>query len=262
MAEISADLDAAAEQLYAELPGGFIAARDARVKQARSDGDRDLAGQIKALRRPNVAAWLVNLLARADGGLDELVDLAARLREAQSRLDGAAMKTLGQERGQVVGELTQRAVTLAGEADPAYKDSVPIREQVTATLGAAVADPAAELAVRSGRLVNPLSYAGFGEVDLTDAVATPLRSVPQPEEPTPTPAPTPTPTKDAEPQEKEQPEPQVDEKALAKARAELTKAESRLEVAEEAFAQARSRRHQARLAVEQARLAVEEIEDA
>ena len=39
---------------------------------------------------------------------------------------------------------------------------------------AAVADPAAAQAVASGRLTKTLAYAGFGEVDLTAATATPL----------------------------------------------------------------------------------------
>ncbi|WP_052590203.1 hypothetical protein [Luteipulveratus mongoliensis] len=257
MAEISEALDAVADELYAVLPGQFIAARDARVKQAKADGDKDLADQAKALRRPSVAAWLINVLARSDDGLTDLTDLSAQLREAQSKLDGAAMKTLGQQRNTVVAELTGRAVTLGAKADPAYKDSAPVRDQVTATLNAAVADPAAEQAVASGRLVSPLAYAGFGEVDLTDAVATPLRAVPAPVKggaarPSTTdeaPAPTPEP-------------PKVDEAALKKARKQLADAERRLEVAEEAFAQARSRRHQARLDVEKARLTLEDLEDA
>ncbi|MDE9364851.1 hypothetical protein PZ938_04475 [Luteipulveratus sp. YIM 133132] len=273
MAEISEDLDAVAEELYAVLPGDFVATRDARVKQARSDGDRELATQIKALRRPNVAAWLVNVLARSDGGLDDLTDLSTRLRDAQSRLDGAAMKALGQERGQVVTQLATRAATLGAEADPSYKDSAAAREQVVATLNAAVADPAAEQAVASGRLVNPLSYAGFGEVDLTDAVATPLRSVPEQSasrkaKPGATHGTARTrdateeSTEPAEVEPEAEPDAEVDEKALAAARQRLTAAERKLAVAEEAFAQARSRRHQARLEVEKARLEVEEIEDA
>jgi hypothetical protein len=53
--------------------------------------------------------------------------------------------------------------------------SAAIRDDVTATLEAATADPQLAAAVRSGRLVKPLRYAGFGEFpDLADVVATPL----------------------------------------------------------------------------------------
>jgi len=51
-----ADLAAAAEELYALSPGDFTAARDEKVAQARTAGDRDLARAIGALRRPVVSA--------------------------------------------------------------------------------------------------------------------------------------------------------------------------------------------------------------
>ena len=167
----------AAEELYAVLPAVFIATRDARAKEARSNGDEELYAQIKALRRPSAAAWLVNVLARSEEGFEQFSDLSRRLRDAQTNLDAPTMKELGQERTRVVAELVERAVALAKEADPQYRDTATVRDQVTSTLTAAVADPTAEAAVTSGRLVSPLSYAGFGEVDLTDAVATPLHVV-------------------------------------------------------------------------------------
>lgn len=241
----SAGLDGAADELYAVLPAEFVAARDARVKDARSASDIELAGQIKALRRPSAAAWLVNLLARSDEGFDELSDLSQRLRSAQTNLDAPTMKELGQERSRVVTALVERAVTLARSADPKFRDSDAVRDQVTSTFIAAVADPSAEAAVTSGRLVSPLSYAGFGEVDLTDAVATPLHVVRQQKE---------QPAEHA-------PSRKVDRRALAKAQADLDRAEERLEEAEEAFDEARSRRHRARLAVKRAQLAVDEHEN-
>lgn len=244
MPDENAGIDTAADELYAVRPAEFIAARDARAKEARSDGDEDLYAQIKSLRRPSAAAWLVNLLARSDEGLEEFRDLSHRLRDAQTRLDAPTMKELGQERTRVVAEMVARAVTLAKGADPQYRDSEPVRDQVTATLTAAVADPTAEAAVTSGRLVSPLSYAGFGEVDLTDAVATPLHVVREQKKPA-----EPTPAR------------KVDRRALARARADLERAEERLEEAEQAYDKARSDRHQARLDVKRAQLAVDELEE-
>jgi hypothetical protein len=72
-------LSAAADELYGADPAGFVARRTELVKQARTAGDKALAGQIAALRRPTVAAWYMNLLARAGSTeLDELIDLGAR----------------------------------------------------------------------------------------------------------------------------------------------------------------------------------------
>jgi hypothetical protein len=155
------------------------------------------------------------------------------------------MKELGQERTRVVAELVERAVALAQEADPQYRDTATVRDQVTSTLTAAVADPSAEAAVTSGRLVSPLSYAGFGEVDISDAVATPLHVVRE---------------KDEKPAARK-PAKKVDQRALDRARADLERAEDALEKAEEAFDAARTRRHQARLDVKRAQLAVDEFEE-
>jgi hypothetical protein len=238
-------IDDAADALYAVLPAEFIAARDTRAMEARSSGDEDLYAQIKALRRPSAAAWLVNVLARSEEGFDAFSDLSHRLRDAQTNLDAPTMKELGQERTRVVAELVERAVFLAKDADPAFKDTGTVRDQVTSTLTAAIADPTAEAAVTSGRLVTPLSYAGFGEVDLTDAVATPLHVVRE--------------------QEKKpagrKPAKQVDQRALTRAQADLDRAEERLEEAEQAFDKARSDRHQARLDVKRAQVTVDELEE-
>jgi len=244
-----AGLDVAAEELYAVLPAVFIATRDARAKEARSDGDEELYAQIKALRRPSAAAWLVNVLARSEEGFEQFSDLSRRLRDAQTHLDAPTMKELGQERTRVVAELVERAVALAKEADPQYRDTATVRDQVTSTLTAAVADPSAEAAVTSGRLVSPLSYAGFGEVDLTDAVATPLHVVRQQEK------------KPAAKKPAQKSAQQVDQRALARAQADLERAEDALEEAEQAFDKARSDRHQARLDVKRAQLAVDELEE-
>jgi len=245
--DANAGIDAAAEDLYAVLPAEFIAARDARAKQARSEDDEELYRQIKALRRPTTAAWLVNLLARSDDGFDAFRDLSRRLRDAQTNLDAPTMKELGQERTRVVAALVDRATTLATNADPQFRDTEAVRDQVTSTLTAAIADPSAEAAVTSGRLVSPLSYAGFGEVDISDAVATPLHVVRQKEEKPAARKPT-SATK-------------VDQRALDRARADLDRAEDALEEAEAAFDKARSDRHQARLDVKRAQLAVDELEE-
>src|SRR5438552_1770612 len=77
------NLEQVADELYALAPAAFTAARDEQARRARASGDADLAGTIKKLRRPTVSAWLVNLLAREDGGqVDALLELGQSLREA------------------------------------------------------------------------------------------------------------------------------------------------------------------------------------
>ncbi len=91
MAERS-DLDAIAAELYALPPAEFTAARNREAGMA----DRSIAAQVKALRKPTVAAWAVNLLAR-EGQLGEALELSAALREAQEDLDAAELARLNQE---------------------------------------------------------------------------------------------------------------------------------------------------------------------
>ena len=157
----------AVAQLYAGAPADFVRSRGALVAAAKKDGDSDLAARITALRKPSAAAHLTNRLS-ASGGLSELASLGERLRTAQSQLDAPAMKSLGTERHRLIDDLTERAC-----ADDASVTSG-VREQLRATFTAALADPQAQRAVQSGALVTALSYSGLGEVDLSEALATPL----------------------------------------------------------------------------------------
>ena len=156
-----------ADELYRLPPEHFTAARDALAKQLKADGDREGAAAVTALRRPSVAAWLVNQLAeRSPDLLTQLVDLGPELARAQTGSDAAALRALGAQRHALVEAVTGTAVETGGRPVTAA-----VRAEVHATLDAALADPASAAAVRSGRLVRALSYAGFGEVDLAGAVA-------------------------------------------------------------------------------------------
>ncbi|BDZ45570.1 hypothetical protein [Naasia aerilata] len=59
-----ADLRQIADELYGLVPGSFTAERNARAKEIRTEGDRDLAAAVARLPRPSVAAWAANLLVR------------------------------------------------------------------------------------------------------------------------------------------------------------------------------------------------------
>ena len=153
--------------LYALAPEDFTAARDAEVKAARQAGDRALAKALAALRRPTASAYAINALVRAEPGLvEQLVDFGRQLGEAQAGGQRDALRQLGEQRRQLVEAVADRAGAACGRALTAA-----VRAEVTATLEAALADPDSGEAVRSGRLVRALSYAGFGGVDLDGAVA-------------------------------------------------------------------------------------------
>jgi len=160
-----------ADELYALAPTEFRTARDERARQARVDGDADLAEAVKKLRRPTVSAWLVNLLVReAPGQVGELLELGESLREAQQALDGDRLRDLSAQRRRLVTAATQEAKQLAAQAGQAV--SAQVEREVQDTLEAALAGPAIADAVRSGRLTRALAYAGLGEgIGESDAVA-------------------------------------------------------------------------------------------
>lgn len=152
-------------RLYATPPDRFVAARDAAVAQAREAGDPRTAREIGRLRRPTVAAWLVNLLAiRQPELVAELAQLAESLRVAQRDLRGGKLRELSAQRRAVVGALVAEVRRLAA-AEPAAPPAgkLPLGE-VEATLNAALSDTDVAEQVRAGRLLRASHYAGFGEV--------------------------------------------------------------------------------------------------
>ncbi len=165
-------LSQVADELYGLVPGQFTAARDEYARQARAAGQRETAADIKKLPRPTAGAWLVNQLVRgASAQLDQLFEIGQSLQDAQRELDGDRLRELSAQRRQVITELVPEAARLAAAlGQPA---SAAVLGEVRATLEAALADPAAGEAVRSGRLARALTYAGLGEVDLTAAMAGP-----------------------------------------------------------------------------------------
>ena len=165
-------LHEAAGTLYGMLPENFTAERDALAAALRAQGRRDLAVAVKALRRPAVAAWLVNALARhRSEEVDRLLALGVTLREAQAGMDAVQLRELGRQRQALVAAIGRQARALARELGRPVSD--PVVDAAEGTLRAALADPEAADAVRSGCLARPLSYAGFGPVDVADALGAP-----------------------------------------------------------------------------------------
>lgn len=158
-----------ARELLLVAPADFVAERTARQRAVRKD-DRALATAIGGLRKPAPAAWVIDLLAH-EGALDEAVDLGPAIRQAQADADPAVIRKLRRQRAGVVDALTQAGADLASDAGHPVTPAV--LDQVRATIEAAMADPHAGAAVRSGLLVRALESAGFEDVDLDGALADP-----------------------------------------------------------------------------------------
>ncbi|WP_426725290.1 hypothetical protein [Curtobacterium flaccumfaciens] len=158
-----------ARELLLVAPQDFVAERTARQRAVRKD-DRALATAIGKLRKPAPAAWVIDLLAH-DGALDDAVDLGPALRKAQADADPDAIRTLRRQRAEVVDALAQAGADLASDAGHPVTPAV--LEQVRSTIEAAMADPHAGAAVRSGLLVTALESVAFDAVDLDGALADP-----------------------------------------------------------------------------------------
>jgi hypothetical protein len=151
-------LDEVADELYGLQPGDFVAARNARAKEARSSGDRDLAAAITALGKPTKVAWLANQLVRQRReDVQPLVELGAGLREATASLSGEDLRRLTKQQHQLVHALVQQAKSLAGG-----RVTEDVSDGLDRTLRAALADDDLAAQLLLARLTEGLEFAGFG----------------------------------------------------------------------------------------------------
>ena len=220
----------AADRLYGLTLAEFTPARDALVKEHKAD--KDLAAALKRLKKPSLAAWVVNLLVRREAGqVGQVLDVGSALREAQTNLAGEELRALTRQRRQLTAAVTARARAVAAELG--LKVTSAVSDQVEATLTAAILDAECARAVRSGMLVTALAATGVDEVDLGSAVAVPealgFSATPRGAEPPP------------RPELHVVPDPEADRKALAAARERVEEAEAGLAAAREALDSAATR---------------------
>ncbi|WIE69137.1 hypothetical protein [Curtobacterium sp. MCLR17_054] len=271
-----------ARELLLVAPQDFVAERTARQRAVRQD-NRALATAIGKLRKPSPAAWVIDLLAH-DGALDDAVDLGPALRQAQADADPDAIRTLRRQRAEVVDALAQAGADLASDAGHSVTPAV--LEQVRSTIEAAMADPHAGAAVRSGLLVTALESVGFDAVDLDGALADPdavpdawsgsdappipisqargARKASRASRPAQRDAPESEP--DAEPEPEPKRDPAADRKAARQAetaaRTESRDADAALDTAEADLEQAEERRAELQRALEQAEAEITRLEAA
>ena len=157
---IGRELDEIVRELYVLPPADFVTARNELVRQARAAGSRELAERLQQLRRPTRSAWLVNLLASDSRAMQRLSALGRELRDAQTGLVRTELRSLAEQRRQLIADLLDRAKAHAAEAGLRLTPTV--LSEVEATLQAALVDLAGALTIRNGRLVRPLSHSGFG----------------------------------------------------------------------------------------------------
>jgi hypothetical protein len=150
--------------LYALPLTQFTSSRDQLASRLRSEGRTEEADSVGKLRKPSVAVWALNRLARrTPEQVDQLLDSHRRLREADSM---EAMQEASELRRQAVARLVEAAVAELGADGRA--PSAQTRDRITRTLLAVATDPQGEAEMKAGRLVRELepSGSGWGEIGL------------------------------------------------------------------------------------------------
>jgi hypothetical protein len=243
MAAMADELD----ELYEVKPEEFTALRTKLAAAAKQRGDVDTAKQISAARKPTTAAWVANRLALRDQNTrTRLAGLGERLKDAHAAMDGKAIRALSAEQRRLVDDVARAAFEEAELADP----TAALRDDVTATLQAAIADP--DVASRLGRLTKAERWSGFGEFGDTAMVFTATRKTSSRKEPVEQPQ---RDDKRDDKREKARAALAAAERAKAEADAALTELQSDL-------ATARMRRDDARRRLQDAEGALTAAEDA
>ena len=177
-------LEQAADELYGLPPGDFTEARDALVKQLRADKERELANEVKGLRKPTLAAWALNQLVRnRRKDVDKLLAAGKELQKAQEKLvasgDRAGFQRAAAKERELVAQLARDAAALAAEAGEGSSQG--LEEKLAATLHAASLDEETAGELAAGRVLRERQpVAGFGGLELAPPPAKPARKSAKP----------------------------------------------------------------------------------
>jgi hypothetical protein len=173
----------APEDLYGLPLEEFTPARDALAKELKAAGQKDEAAEVKSLRKPSVAAWALNRVAREHP--DAIEGLRAAGAEVRSAQDEAMSGDAGHLRdaGRALAEEVDRVAALAADVlrDAGRPVTPSQQEKFVATLRTAAVDGEAGDSLARGVLVEELESTGFSLLApgaATDAPARPPARAP------------------------------------------------------------------------------------
>lgn len=153
------NLEEALDKLYAAPLEEFTSTRNELATQLGPDG-----AQLKALKKPNTAAWAVNQLVRQrPDDIDELFSVTDQLRIAQRRvLSGSKpseLRKAGDERNRLISRLSGLAEKILSDAG--HGASTSTMSAVHDSLVAVASDPDGAELLRRGRLTRELEPGAF-----------------------------------------------------------------------------------------------------
>jgi DNA repair exonuclease SbcCD ATPase subunit len=160
-------VEARIDALYRLDPAEFVEARNALARELKEEGEAAAARDVRALRKPSLAAWALNVVAGEEPErIRELRSAGAELRRAhEAAMAGrkSELREADDRRRTMVSELTEVALERAGENQ---------RERIEATLEAAAVDEGVGEQLSAGRLTSHSSPPS-GLADLTDVATSP-----------------------------------------------------------------------------------------
>jgi hypothetical protein len=158
-----------AADLWSVHPSQFTALRNALAARLAKAGHKHDAAEVKALRKPSLALWVINCTAREDApALQALLHAAQVLQTVQRQLlsaetDAAALrvatKAFRHQTGAFVATALKVAAKLGEETTPVLMERI---RNCVAALPTAPEDRWARL--QAGALNQELSAVGFGEM--------------------------------------------------------------------------------------------------
>jgi hypothetical protein len=158
-------LDEATDELYSADLDAFVAERTRLARELKASGDGEAAAKLAKLKKPTVAAWALNQLARRRAkDVKRLVKAGEDLRAAQQELlaggDRGAFQAVAAKERELVADLSSDATAMASEAGERGSG---LQEKIAETLHAAALDEQAAEELSAGRLVREReAIGGFG----------------------------------------------------------------------------------------------------
>jgi hypothetical protein len=153
----------APDDLYGLPLEEFTPARDALAKDLKAAGHKDEAAEVKRLRKPSLAAWALNRVARDHpDAIGHLQEAGVDLRAAQdAALSGDAGRI--RDAGRALAEEIDKVSALAAEVlqSAGRPVSAAQQEKLASTLRTAAIDDAAGEVLTRGVLVDDLEPTGF-----------------------------------------------------------------------------------------------------
>jgi hypothetical protein len=152
------NVEEALDRLYGVPLEEFTATRNAIAKELADAGD-DATKTVKALKKPNLAAWALNQLARKHADrVGDLIESTERLRHEQrkalSRGRAGDLREASDARGRIVSQLTKLAAQIL--TDAGHSAAQTTLSAISASLVAIAANDDATEQLRKGRLEREL----------------------------------------------------------------------------------------------------------